>query len=270
MQQFYIGLKHFINASCFMAKHKLLHYYLYPLLLSVLFYMSVTAFTIQFAESVTRHLVYKQVPMPEINAQSMPSFLSFFNGQFIQNITTILVGLVVLYIASKISKYLVLIILSPLFAYLSERVEEKITGQSYPFNFPQFVKDIIRGVRIALRNLLIEFLMIGLFTIASFFAGPFAILIMPFLWLVSAYFYGFSMIDYTCERKKMSIRQSVEFVRAHKQLAICIGSLYSILDLIPLLGLMVAPINAVVGTTTAIIEIEKNSQLSLPKHPRLF
>lgn len=258
MQQFILGLKHFIAATGFMAKHKLLHYYLFPLLLSILFYIGITAFTIRFAKSITDYLIYKHLPVPEINTNDFPSFLAFFNANFIQNITTVIVGLVVFFIAAKISKYLVLIILSPLFAYLSEVVEEKITGNVYPFVLTQFLKDILRGIRIAVRNFIIEFALIGLFTIAGFFAGPFAILIVPILWLVSAYFYGFSMIDYTCERRRLSVKQGIAFIRQHRALAVANGSLYTLLDMVPLIGLMVAPINSVVGATTALLEMEKS------------
>lgn len=258
MQQFTIGFKHFFAASGFMAKHKLLHFYLWPLLLSILFYIGITAFTINFAKGITDYLIYKHLPIPEINTNDFPSFFSFFNANFIQNITTVIVGLVVFFIAAKISKYLVLIILSPLFAYLSEVVEEKITGQVYPFNLNQFMKDILRGIRIAVRNFIIEFLLIGVFTVAGFFAGPFAIFIVPLLWLISAYFYGFSMIDYTCERRRLGIKQSIVFIREHKVLAVTNGSLYTLLEMVPLIGLMVAPINAVVGATTALLEIEKS------------
>ncbi len=254
MQQFYLGFRHFINATAFLSKHKLLHYYLYPLLLSIAFYMGITAFTIRFAEDITNHIVYLRLPIPEIRMQS--AFQSFFKSDFITGLVSIVVGLIVFYIASKISKYLVLIMLSPLFAYLSEIVEEKITGVVYPFNFIQFLKDILRGIKIAFRNFILEFVLIGLFTIAGFFVGPFALLIVPFLWLISTYFYGFSMIDYTCERRKLTVAKSVEFIRQHRYLAIANGSAYTLLEMLPIVGLMIAPINAVVGATTAVLELE--------------
>jgi CysZ protein len=137
-------------------------------------------------------------------------------------------------------------------------VEEKITGTVYPFVLSQFLNDILRGIRIALRNFTIEFLLIGLFTLLGFFIGPFAIFIVPILWVVSAYFYGFSMIDYTCERKRLSVKQGIAFVREHRALAVANGSLYALLDMVPIIGLMVAPINAVVGATTALLSIEKS------------
>jgi CysZ protein len=258
MQQFILGLKHFIAATGFMAKHKLLHYYLFPLLLSILFYIGITAFTLSFAKSITDYLIYQHVPVPSIDSQNVPSFFSFFNANFVQNVTAVIVGLVVFFVAAKISKYLVLIILSPLFAYLSEVVEEKITGNVYPFVLSRFLQDIWRGIRIALRNFIIEFALIGLFTLVGFFIGPFAILIVPILWLVSAYFYGFSMIDYTCERRRLSVKQGIAFIREHRTLAVANGSLYALLDIVPLIGLMVAPINAVVGATTALLAIEKS------------
>lgn len=50
------------------------------------------------------------------------------------------------YLLSRYMKYLVLILLSPLFAYLSEQTEEILTKKKYPFEFKQLVKDSIRGL----------------------------------------------------------------------------------------------------------------------------
>ncbi len=51
-------------------------------------------------------------------------------------------------------KYIWLIVGSPVFGYLSEKTESIIEGKDYPFSFKQLMKDIVRGVRLALRNAL--------------------------------------------------------------------------------------------------------------------
>jgi CysZ protein len=54
------------------------------------------------------------------------------------------------------------------------------------------------------------------------------------------------------------VKQGIAFVREHRALAVANGSLYALLDMVPIIGLMVAPINAVVGATTALLSIEKS------------
>ena len=46
--------------------------------------------------------------------------------------------------------------MSPVFAILSEKVESILTGNEYPFNIHQFLSDIWRGVKLAIRNFAIE------------------------------------------------------------------------------------------------------------------
>ena len=65
-------------------------------------------------------------------------------------------------------KYILLIVISPVLAYISERVDEIITGRKYPFNGDQMMRDIVRGIAISLRNMFIELGFIILFFIISF------------------------------------------------------------------------------------------------------
>jgi CysZ protein len=44
--------------------------------------------------------------------------------------------------------------------------------------------------------------------------------------LLDSYYYGFAMIDYSCERDKMSARESVLFVQRNKGLAIGNGLVF--------------------------------------------
>lgn len=253
-----LGIRHFFSATSFLIQHRLLYFYLFPLLLSVLFYIGITAAIITFSDQITAWLLKDTFTGTGNPFTGSWSFLNFMTGKFIYNAAGVMVGLLIFLLSAKFSKYLILILLSPLFAYLSEIVEEKLTGKTYDLNLFQFIKDAGRGVLIAMRNFIIEMACIALFSVLGFFGGPFAIVIIPFLWLLGAYFYGFSMMDYTCERRKMSIGKGIRYIRRYRWLAIANGGMYSILDMVPLIGLCVAPVNAVVGATTAIIEMERS------------
>lgn len=254
MQQFFNAIHHFFAATRFLAKHKLLHYYLIPLVLSIVLQVSLFASIFIFSKYLASQILGTYMPQTVTEFKGFWQFLNIFSGFSLAKIASFIIGIILLLISSKFSKYLVLIILSPIFALLSEKVEEKITGNVVPFNASQFLKDIVRGIILAMRNLLIELLLIAVFTIAGLFGGPFALLVVPVLWLISAYFYGFSMMDYTCERRKMSISQSIQFISENRSMALGNGGMYLILEKIPFVGLCIAPINAVVGATTCILE----------------
>ena len=97
--------------------------------------------------------------------------------------------------------YIVLIIMSPVLSYVSEMTESRLNGKDYPFKLKQFLKDVARGIKLALRNMLVEFIWVIIVFIASFIplVGWLGSI---FLFIVSSYFYGFSFIDYYLERKK--------------------------------------------------------------------
>ena len=43
---------------------------------------------------------------------------------------------------------------SPVFAYLSEKTDSILQDKEYPFSFRQLLKDMVRGIQIAIRNAL--------------------------------------------------------------------------------------------------------------------
>lgn len=133
-------------------------------------------------------------------------------------------------IFTKFTMYIVVILLSPITALLSERVEKIITGNKYNFSFRQLIHDIKRGVRIAFRNMFWEyFFVIIIMGLAAFFGGNLKdIVLFSFPVAIGFYFYGFAFIDYINERRRLNIQQSVYFVSKHKGLAIAIGSIYSV------------------------------------------
>jgi CysZ protein len=162
------------------------------------------------------------------------------------------------FVFSTFSKYILLILMSPIMSRLSERTEELITGKKYPFSFSQLLKDVARGTLIALRNMLIEFGFIFL-GIAVVWIPLLGWLYPVFLLFVSWYFYGFSMLDYISERRKLGVSQSVSFVRARKGLAIGNGFLFSLLFSIPLLGGMLAAVLSPVAACAALLELENKT-----------
>ena len=157
--------------------------------------------------------------------------------------------------------YLVVIIMSPFLAYVSEKTEKLLRQKEYPFNMAQFIKDIVRGILLAIRNCFMEIFVSILILLCVFvpIIGPFISLggSTILLSLVSSYYYGFSFIDYTNERKKLTVRQSVNFVKSNKGTAIGHGVIFALILYIPIVGPFISAIFAVVATVAATMELTK-------------
>jgi len=135
----------------------------------------------------------------------------------------------------KFAKYLVVALLSPLLAKLSEKTENILTGNKYPWNFAQLVSDVKRAMRIIVRNLMWEYFFFLIILIVSFIGweDPTSSPIFYLTFVIGFYYYGFAFMDYINERRRLSMDQSISFMRENRGLAIAIGGVYSILILVP-------------------------------------
>lgn len=155
------------------------------------------------------------------------------------------------YLLFVANKYIVLVVLSPLLAYASERAEEILTGRVFPFSWRQLMKDAVRGALLAMRNGVLELsfsVVLWLLTLFLPFISPISFVL---LFLVSAYFYGFSMFDYVFERHRLGIRASARAARENRGMVLANGALFWLLMLIPFVGVVVAPILACTGAALA-------------------
>lgn len=150
-------------------------------------------------------------------------------------------------------KYFFLIVGSPLFAYLSEKTESIILKTDYPFSLRRFISDILRGINIALRNTLwqtvytVFILLIALIPLFGWVTPLIAL-------FIECYYFGFSMLDYTNERNKLSASESIDKINRHKGLAIGNGMVFYLMHALPFVGWVFAPGYAVVAATLSLQE----------------
>ena len=114
---------------------------------------------------------------------------------------------------------------------------------------------IWRGIIIAMRNMFMEWVVVLPLLLIKLVMFPLAIIISPVVWAFGWYYLGFAYMDYVNERRRLSVGESVKFVREHKGVAIGIGSMYALTTWVPILGLMVAPPMATVGAVLSIHEL---------------
>src|ERR1700741_5168955 len=258
------GVAAFFSAIPFVFEKGLWHYLFYPLILWLLMWVAAIYAVGQFADWL-KDLISEQLSLTSIpDSGHWLSWAKGFITGYLGFIIAWVVKIILWLISGTFMKYMILIMLSPVFSLLSENTEEKITGKKFPFSFPQLLKDIGRGVLINLRNMCIEFTFIALGFLVCLPLPFLFVVVTPFLFLLGWYYIGFSMFDYSSERHKMGISASVRFVRENKGLACGIGFCYAFIMAIPFFGpiaMMFCPVLAVVGATTTFIAIKQVSSI---------
>lgn len=246
-QGFQLGIKSYSEAFTFIRRNNLSWFFVFPVILNVLLFL-VGFFSI--AE-------WGNVIIENLNTWMGIETWDFWGASFIAGTIKWLVWIILrllFFIAyAYLGGYIILIAMSPVFAILSEKTERILTGHNLPFDVRQFMRDIWRGVVLALRNLVVELLFTFILFVISFIpvVGWFTAIILV---LISAYFYGFSFMDYTFERRKFNVKTSVRYMRSNKGLAIGNGLVFALVLLIPFIGVTIAgffSIISVVGATIA-------------------
>lgn len=250
LKEIVTAIESYFRAHQFIKRHKLWKWILIPgLLYMILFIVGMILF-IDSSNTAVNYLsrVIGVERWLQRQSNALLSFL-FVMGQ-------IMIRLLLLFFYFSLFKYLFLIIGSPVFAYLSEKTEAILEGRDFPFSFKQLLKDILRGIRLALRNALWQTVYVVSLLILSFV--PVVGWIVPVVSVfIECYYYGFSMLDYSCERHKMSPSASIEFIGKHKGLAIGNGLVFYVMHAIPFLGWVLAPAYAVIAATLSLYHQNK-------------
>ena len=245
LKEIIISIQAYFEAHLFISKHKLWKWILIPgFIYSILFVVGIYLFWISSNDAI-EFILLKSGVKGWLDRMH-DSWLNFF---FI--VGQIILRLVLLLFYFSLFKFLFLIIASPVFAYLSEKTESIIQEKEFPFSLNQLLKDIMRAIRIALRNMLWQSVYVVTILILSFI--PLVGWVAPVVALfVECYYFGFSMLDYSSERNKMSAQQSIDCIGNLKGLAIGNGMVFYLLHLLPVLGWLLAPSYAVVAATLSL------------------
>lgn len=168
----------------------------------------------------------------------------------------VILRLVLLLFYFSLFKYVILIIGSPLFTYLSEKTSAIIEGKDYRFNWKITWKDMQRSIRLAARNALWQTVYTFTLLLLSFI--PLAGWITPLVaFLVECYYYGFSMLDNSCARHGLSRADSIEFIGERKGLAIGNGIVFYAMHLVLVLGWVLAPAYALIAATISLYPLKQ-------------
>jgi CysZ protein len=245
LKEIIISIQSYFEAHQFIKKNKLWKWILIPgLLYSILFVVGFYFFW-HSSNNATAWMLTKFGVKKWLDHME-GTWLSFF---FI--IGQIFIHLLLLIFYFSFFKFMFLIIGSPVFAYLSEKTESILIGKDFPFSFPQLYTDIIRGIRIALRNMSWQTIYMLALLIVSLI--PLIGWVTPLVvFFLDCYYMGFSMLDYSSERNKLDVNASIDLIGHHRGLAIGNGMVFYLFHFVPIIGWLFAPSYAVIAATLSL------------------
>ncbi|MBE7172294.1 MAG: EI24 domain-containing protein [Williamsia sp.] len=250
LKEIIIAIEAYFRAHRFIRKHRLWKWIILP---GILYALLFCAGMFLFIKSSNKAVLYLSslINLPNWLQQQKNDFLSFL---FVMGGFTMQLVLLLFYFS--LFKYGFLIIGSPLFAYLSEKTQAILGGGDAADTSTQLSKVVGRSTVTALRNALWQTVYILSLLILSLI--PLVGWIIPvFMLVIECYYYGFSMLDYSCARHGLSPAQSAPYINKHRGLAIGNGLLFYCMHLVPVVGWVLAPAYAMVAAAVSLYNQQK-------------
>ncbi len=232
------GAVSYLEAFQIISKYRLWGYFIAPMVICLLLGVTIVGGAWSASDDIGQWLI-GFYPW-EWGKGTIEKVIAVFGGLFVG-----VMGFIVF-------KHLVLALSSPFMSPLSEKVENALSGRAreIPFSAGQFMKDLIRGLTIAFRNIIRELF----FTFLLFLLGlipvftPFTTIL---IFVVQAYYAGFGNMDFLLERH-FNVRQSVRFVRKNAGIAIGNGAVFLFLFLTVIGFIFVLPLATVAATKVTV------------------
>lgn len=249
LKEIIIAIQSYSQAHRFIREHKLWTWILIPGIIYTLLFITGMYFFWQSADNAVTYLS-QTIGLEGWLQRQRSEWLSFL---FVM--VGLMLRLILVFFYFSLFKYMFLIIGSPVFAYISEKTQSILEDRDFPFSWAQLAKDAWRGTKLALRNTLWQTVYVVSLMLLSFI--PVIGWIAPMIALFTeCYYYGFSMIDYSLERNKISPAASIDFISHHKGLAIGNGLMFYLMHGIIIVGWVLAPSYAVVAATLSLHKIK--------------
>ena len=245
LKEITIAVQSWGEAHRFIQKHKLFRWIIIPGIIYTLLFIAGMIFFWKSADAVWSW-VSSQLNIEGWLQKERSPWLSFL---FVM--TGVMLRLTSVLFYFSFFKYLILIIGSPVFAYLSEKTEAIIEGKEHSFNWSELKKDCTRNIKLALRNggwqtvYLIALVLLSLIPLIGWITPLIAL-------LMECYYFGFSMLDYSLARNSFTPSQSIHFTGRHKGLAIGNGVLFYLAHIV----IPFAPAYAVIAATLTIQKVK--------------
>lgn len=169
-------------------------------------------------------------------------------------------ALIIIALGIILYRHIVMALSAPFMSPVSEKIEEHLFGTNHSHRKTSDAEQLWRGIRINVRNLLMEVLLtIPIILIG--FIPVIGIISSVLLFLVQSYYAGFGNMDYTLERH-FKYSESIQFVKRNRGMAIGNGIVFMLVLLIPVIGIiLVLPLSVTAASTETLTVLNKSGSL---------
>lgn len=245
------GIKAYTGAFELISKLKLWKYFAIPIAISVLTALIIGLSAYGLSDNIGRFIANI---WPWDWGKETFTFISTFIG-----------GIVVIAIGLILYKHIIMALSAPFMSPVSEKIEAHLTGiERHNHRKTSFKEQLWRGIRINLRNLGRE-LLITLPILLLKFIPVVNIFSTVLLFLIQAYYAGFGNMDYTLERH-FKYRESIQFVRKYRGIAIGNGIVFMLFLFIPIIGvILVLPMSVTASSLNTVNLLKEDNLLNQSK-----
>ena len=170
-------------------------------------------------------------------------------SDLLQSVVEWLIWLLLLVVKIKLTKYVVLVVMGPLLAAVSEAVETQITGVTLPFSWSRWFRDAIRGLRSAMLLASFEWSLTLVLWAIGLTAPVMSPLTLTMAWMIGAWAYGASVMDYVWEREGKDAWSGLKSSLRHSGTALRVGIPFALWVSVPVLAWTIGPLMGGMGAT---------------------
>ena len=242
------GIKAYTGALALISKLKLWKYFFIPIIISIITASLIALSAYGLSDNIGR--IIAQIWLWEFGKDTFTSVSTFIGG-----IVVIAIGLI-------LYKHIIMAFSAPFMSPVSEKIEAHLTGvKNHNHRNTSFQEQLWRGIRINFRNLIKE-LLITIPLLLLKFIPVINLFSIGILVLVQAYFAGFGNMDYTLERH-FKYRESLQFVRKNRGVAIGNGLVFILFLIIPVIGvILVLPLSVTAASIQTVALLEKEKEIN--------
>lgn len=243
------GIRAYFGAFSLISKLKLWKYFAVPMLISLV--TAIIIFSSAYGLSNNIGTFISKIWIWDWGHDTFSSISNFIGGLII-----IIIGLILF-------KHIIMALSAPFMSPVSEKIEAHFTGNpTHSHRDTTFMEQLWRGIKINGRNLFME-LLLTLPILLLKFIPIINIFSTILLFIVQAYYAGFGNMDYTLERH-FKYKESLQFVRKHRGLAIGNGIIFILFLLIPVIGvILVLPLSVTAASTRTVEALQlKNKSVN--------
>jgi len=135
----------------------------------------------------------------------------------------------------------VITLFSPVMAMLSEKCDSLLTNRKFDFTIQRFIYELLRTLGIVATAFIFSALVFLLWKMFTWILPFLSFADMYVVFVLKAFFIGFSFFDYSLERYHVSIVKSWNYGVKNPILMMLLGAFFSLVFAIPVFGAMLAP-----------------------------